>query len=320
MGIYSQNTGPVLGMTPPAFSDGQASILFCDTANSQMWVYNQQLAQVTRVAFPTTPQRITTRQSIALGPSLTPPSSGYFGMEWGDPLKTFFWAVDPDTKQIAKVYPSASLLSTYIITGSFTFEDPRDLAFDSANNQLFVTDAKGMSLVRIPLSAPATAAVVDVGLYDWAKPIGITIDPQRGFLYVVDNGNCGIAQVPIATPELARRVNNGASYFVDPTAITMDVTNNQLYIIDHRMFATNNGGQSGNFGCVARLSVNSPTVVYCLEPTFGLVYGIYFDPLVSKLFWHDSTQEAIMIMKVTSAGFSEQDTIRYPFHEVRHST
>ena len=317
MDIYSQNTGPILGATLTANGGGLLQLLWCDTANSQMWIFDGGLAQIVRVAFPTTLHLITTRQSIALGPSLTPPSSGYFGMEWGDPLKTFFWAVDPDTQQIARVNPTNPSLSSYLATGSFAFQDPRDLVFDSANNQLFVTDAKGMSLVRIPLSAPATAAVVDVGLYDWAKPIGITIDPQRGFLYVVDNGNCGIVQVPIATPELARRVNNGLQYFVDPTAITMDVTNNHLYIIDHTMLSVNNAGQGGNFGCVARLSMTLPAEIACLQPTFGLVFGIYFDPLVSKLFMHAPTQEAIVIMKVRSDGWTDQDTMRYPFHEVR---
>lgn len=133
-----------------------------------------------------------------------------------------------------------------------SFNYPADLALDTANNCLYVTDKENDVIRKVSLTAPypvttfagsgTSTSTDNTGvLATFKKPSGIVIDPTGTYLYVTDRGGNKIRRITISTAQVTTIAGSGtagtadnatgtAATFNDPTGIAVDA--DYIYITD----------------------------------------------------------------------------------------
>ena len=143
-----------------------------------------------------------------------------------------------------------------------SFNEPRGVAYDSANGDFYVTDSRNSSIRQVtPAGVVTTIAgptppMVSSGFVDgsgstarFSSPAGIVYDPVDGKLYVTDAGNCAIRSVSPTAPYTVTTVAGfappsrtcgnfnavgTASKFRAAIGITVNPTTGTLYVTDSR--------------------------------------------------------------------------------------
>ena len=133
-----------------------------------------------------------------------------------------------------------------------SFNWPIDLALDTSNNCLYVTDKENNRIRKVSLTAPyavttfagsGTNASADGNgtAAAFSNPNGIEIDPTGSYLYVTDKASNKIRRITISTAQVITIAGNGTSDTIDnaigtsasfklPTGIAVDA--NYIYVAD----------------------------------------------------------------------------------------
>lgn len=161
---------------------------------------------------------------------------------------------------VAGAPPPTKSCSTVDATGTAArFFHSQGIAYDSANQSLYVTDPYRIRQVTVPSFVVTTIAgpvppTSTLGFADgsgstasFRYPIGITYDSTDGNLYVVDSANEAIRQVTPAgvvttiagsiPPTPTSGASNGfgfAAQFGYPYGVAYDAATNALYVTDQR--------------------------------------------------------------------------------------
>jgi len=157
--------------------------------------------------------------------------------------------------------PDATTLAGNAVAGfadgtgaSASFNYPSFLAYDSANGNLYVTDANNCEIRQVTSGGVVTtiAGSTSCGIADgtgpsasFNSPQGIAYDSANGDLYVTDTGNCNVRQVTTAgavvtiAGGLSGRHSCGSldatgtsARFNYPSGIAYDGANGDLYVTD----------------------------------------------------------------------------------------
>jgi serine/threonine protein kinase, bacterial len=231
---------------------------------------------------------------LATGQVTTVAGSGQAGSADGSALGASFFfpagiaLVNPTTLAIADSYNSkirlldlaTQTVSTLAGSGTFgmadgigaaaTFGDPYDVAFDAANNSLYVVDGginpvsgqpNTNSVRKIAMATGAVTTVAGTGAYGHAngaaataqfrQPFGILLDGTN--LYVADGENNQIRRIDLANNFVYDFAGTGVAGFADGDAITtaqfdspyrMVKVGNELWVSDsdnHRIRAIDLG-------------------------------------------------------------------------------
>jgi YVTN family beta-propeller protein len=96
------------------------------------------------------------------------------------------------------------------------------LAFDSANNRMYVTQYSDSTVSVINTATNAVDAIVTVGL----NPIGIAFDSANNRMYVTNNGANTVSVINTATNNVDESISVGTA----PWGIAFDSANNRMYV------------------------------------------------------------------------------------------
>ena len=143
--------------------------------------------------------------------------------------------VGEDTNHSIRRYSSKGKLFASVGskgTGQLQFKHPSDIAFNTANNHVYVTDCNNhrVQVLNSDFTCCATFGKRGQGRGHFQYPSGITCD-SAGNVYVADSDN-GCIQVFTAEGEFLRMF--GRRRLHRPFGIALDPSNNHLFVSDYK--------------------------------------------------------------------------------------
>lgn len=140
------------------------------------------------------------------------------------------------------------------------FNNPRDVAIDSAETNLYVADNMNCTIRKIVINTGEVITLAgSPGVHDFANgarstarfncPMGVVVDSTGTNLYVADTNNCAIRKIEISTGEVTTLAGSetvseevefygsadgtgSAARFYSPRSIAIDRTGTNLYVAD----------------------------------------------------------------------------------------
>ena len=234
-------------------------------------------------------------------------------------------AATPTQTPAATQSQSPAAQVTTVATG---FNHPAGVAFDSANDDLYVTDTQNCVIKQVTSTGAVTTVAGSLGTcalqngtgeaaeFNW--PAGIAYDSANGDLYVTDSNNCAIRQITanfavstIAGTPTSCAFANGtgtSANFNHPSGIAYDAANDTLYVTDSSNCAVRSLRADGTVSTLAggvtiiglqkqgcQFGDGTGAGAYFNNPT-----GITVDPVSGNLYVSDSTN--CSIRQVTTSG------------------
>ena len=225
--------------------------------------------------------------------------------------------------------PNTTILAGSTIAGfadgtgaSASFNYPSFLAYDSANGNLYVTDANNCEIRQVTLGGAVTtiAGSTTCGSADGTGPSasfngpqGIAYDSVNGDLYVTDTSNCNVRQVTTAgavvtiAGGLSGRHSCGSldatgtsARFNYPSGIAYDGANGDLYVTDWNNCEIRQVTTAGVVTTIAGSTTCGSVDGTGASASFHSPLGIAYDSANGDLYVTDTSNS--IIRQVTTAG------------------
>jgi hypothetical protein len=225
-------------------------------------------------------------------------------------LNKHLFVSDDDAREVFEVvagndgkFGTSDDVVTHFDTVVFGCDDPEGIAYDSANNALFLIDGTGRKVFRVGVGpngkfdgVPSKGgddviSQFDVGAYGPQDPEGITWNPGSGTLYIVDDGSELIVEIT-TSGTLVRKISfaqanltGGAGIEFAPGSTNPSAWH--VYIISRG--ADNDSNPNENDGRLYELSISgvsppgnaAPVVSAGPDQTTGIVGGAVLDGTVA---------------------------------------
>jgi DNA-binding beta-propeller fold protein YncE len=252
-----------------------------------------------------------------------------------DSTNTYLYVADSNNSTIRKIEIASGAVTTLAgaagVNGSTDatgaaarFSNPSDIAIDSTDTYLYVTDSSNHTIRKIEIaSGVVTTLAGTAGVYgstdatgagaSFYVPIDVAVD-KSGNLYVADLGNNTIRKIEIASGIVttlagtagvrgSTDATGAAASFSAPAGIAIDSTDTSLYVVDlgnntirkiviASVFVTTLAGTAGGAGSTDATGTDA---------RFGNnPYGIAIDTTDTYLYVTDSSNYTIRKIQISS--------------------
>jgi YVTN family beta-propeller protein len=183
---------------------------------------------------------------------------------------------------------------------------PLDLAYDSSNNEIYVTHFPIVSGARtnfvtvISGSSNSIVANITVGV----QPAGILYDPANNDIYVADSGSSQVSIISGQTNTVVATVPLKLSAYVSPFGLVYDPANNEILVTNQLP----NGGSAASSNVVSIIDGASNRLLGNMTLGYNPSDGVY-DPTKGYLYVSNYRSGTVSVLASPVASASSFPTL-----------
>ena len=161
---------------------------------------------------------IATAEPIAHGIAFDSKNDRMYVVNWNEWGRDYPRVVAPDNATVSVINTANNSEIATITVGDGSY----GIAFDSANDRMYVTNYSDNTVSVISTATNSVIATVSVGEY----PYGIAFDSENNRMYVTNYGGDTVSVISTATNGVIATISVGES----PISIAFDSANNRMYV------------------------------------------------------------------------------------------